>query len=96
MCIYIYIYRPHDYDGVAGPAGWGERLRPRWLREDLRTGYGLRFSTEANGRKRFSTNTYRKLILFLLKSPKVSGDLREFTGECNQSRNPVFQLPLKK
>ena len=34
------------------------------LREDLSTGSGfLRQSTGANGRKRFSTNTYRKLVL---------------------------------
>ena len=34
-------------------------------------------------RKRFSTNTYGKLVLFLQKSPSISGNLREFTGECN-------------
>ena len=43
----------------------------------------LRKSTGANGRNQFSTNTYRKLVLFLQKSPKVSGNLREFAGECN-------------
>ena len=48
------------------------------------TGSGfLRKSTGANRRKRFSTNTYRKLVLFLQTSPKVSRNLREFTGECN-------------
>ena len=30
-------------------------------------------STGANGRKRFSPKTYRKPVLFLRKSPKVSG-----------------------
>ena len=59
------------------------RLLPGYIREDLRTGYGLRFSTEIYRSKRFSTNTYRKLVLFLEKSPKISGNLREFTGECN-------------
>ena len=53
------------------------------IREDLSTGYGIRFSTEVYGRKRLSTNTYRKPVLFLQKSPKVSGNLRESTGECN-------------
>ena len=52
-------------------------------REYLGTGYGLRFSTEIYGSKRFSTNTYRSLALFLQKSPKISGNLQEFTGECN-------------
>ena len=42
-------------------------------------------STGANGRKRFSTNMYRKLVLFLRRSPKISGNFREFTGECNLS-----------
>ena len=48
-------------------------------------GYGLRFSTEVcgSGRERFSTKTYRKLLLFLQKSPKVSGSLREVIGECS-------------
>ena len=44
--------------------------------------YGnLREQAEENVRKQFSTNTHRKLVLFLQKSPKVSGDLRESTGE---------------
>ena len=34
-------------------------------------------STGANRRKRFSTNTYRMLILFLQKSPETSESLRE-------------------
>ena len=38
---------------------------------------------EQTGQKRFSTNTYRKLVLLLQKSPKISRNLREFTGECN-------------
>ena len=50
------------------------------LRKDLSTGYGLRFSTGANRRKRFSANTYRNIGLFLTE---VSGNLREFPGECN-------------
>ena len=57
-----------------------------YLREDLSTEYGLRFSTEIYGskrQKRFSTNTYRKLVLLLHKSSKISGNLREFTGYCN-------------
>ena len=54
-----------------------------FLREYLSMGCGLWFSTGANGRKRFSTNTYRNIDLFLHKSPKVFGSLREFTGKCN-------------
>ena len=46
------------------------------IREDLSTGYGLRFSTEIYWRKRFSTNTYRKLVLFLQKSPKSTNTSR--------------------
>ena len=43
----------------------------------------LRKYTGANGRTRFSTNTYRNIGLFLQKSPSISGSLREFTGGCN-------------
>ena len=45
----------------------------------------LRKSAGANGRKRFSTNTYRMCFLFLQRSPNISGNLQEFTGvgECN-------------
>ena len=56
------------------------------LREYLSTVYGLRFvrkSTGANGEKRFSTKLYRKPALLLQKYPNNSGNLREFTGECN-------------
>ena len=56
------------------------------IRECLSTGYGLRFSTEIFGSKREKTvfhETYRKPVLFLQKSPKISRNLREFTGECN-------------
>ena len=45
------------------------------------TGYGLRFPTEIYGnkrRQRFSTKAYRKLVLFLQKSPEISGSLWEF------------------
>ena len=48
------------------------------------TGSGfLRKSTGANEGKRFSAKTYRKPVLFLHKSPKISRSLREFTGDCN-------------
>ena len=55
------------------------------VREDLITGYGLRFSPEIYGSKRektVSTNTYRKLVLFVLcrhlrKSLGTSGSLQE-------------------
>ena len=46
---------------------------------DSSTGYGLRFSTEIYGRKWFSTNSCRKLFLFLenlRKSPATSGSFR--------------------
>ena len=46
--------------------------------------YGsLRKSTGANGSKRSSMNTYRKFVLLLQRSPKISGNIKEFTGECN-------------
>ena len=57
--------------------------RDRKPRSDVEYGYGLRFSTDIYGRKRFSTNAYRNIGLFLQKSPKVSENLREFTGECD-------------
>ena len=47
----------------------------------MSTGYGLRLSREINGRKRFSTNTYNNIALLLQKSPKISGNLRQFAGE---------------
>ena len=52
----------------------------------LSTGTGsgfLRKPTGANGSKRFSTETHRNIVLFLQKSPNISGNLRESTGECN-------------
>ena len=67
-------------------AGGGrpDRRRGAALREDLGTGYGLRFPTEIYGRKWFSTKTFRKPVLFLQTSLKISGNLLlwEFTGEC--------------
>ena len=38
---------------------------------------------EQTGETRFSTNTYRKPVLFLHTSLRISGNLWEFTGECN-------------
>ena len=32
---------------------------------------------------RFSTKAYRKFVLFLQKSPNISGNLRDFTGACD-------------
>ena len=60
--------------------------RTHVLREYLSAGYGLQFSMEINGSKRFFTNTYGNIdliVLFLHTSPKISGNLREFTRECN-------------
>ena len=48
----------------------------------------------ANGRKQCSTNTYRRLVLFLQTSPETSGNLREFTGECNLGTPARPCLPL--
>ena len=45
--------------------------------------YGLRFSTEIHGSKRFSTNIYRTNVLLLQTSPNISGNLRDLSGECN-------------
>ena len=52
------------------------------LVEYLSAGYGLRFSTGANGITGFP-RIYRNLVLFLQESPEISGNLWEFTGECN-------------
>ena len=57
----------------------------------------IRRSTGTTGRKRFSTKAYRKLVLFLHTSPTISGDLREFTGECSlgilYSNSLLFHSP---
>ena len=56
-------------------------------------GYGfLRKSTGANRRKRFSTKTCRKLVLFSQESPKISGNFREFTGECSLGMTQDYGL----
>ena len=55
----------------------------RALEYEVRVPLFLRDPTGANGRKQFFTKSYGRLCLFLQKSPKVSGNLREFTGECN-------------
>ena len=65
-----------------GRAGGCRCCRCLCQERDLSTRYGLRFSTGASGRKRFSTNTYRKCVVFLLKSSN-SGNLRELAGECH-------------
>ena len=52
----------------------------RHVREDSSTGYGLRFSTEIYGRKRFSNEDIQETCFVLTE---ISGNLREFTGECN-------------
>ena len=62
------------------------------VREDSSTQYGLWFSAEIYGRKRFPTNTYRKLVLLLRKSPETSGSLRENVIY----RHPALQLPLDR
>ena len=62
----------------------GERV---WIsREDSTTGCGLRFSTEIYGSKRQRTVFHECLhkdclVLTVEKSPKISGNLRESTGE---------------
>ena len=65
------------------------------LREGLRTGYGvrgtgygLRFYTEIYGSKREKIVFHEYLqeacfVLIVQTSPKISGNLQEFTGECN-------------
>ena len=53
--------------------------------EDM--GKELRFSAEIYGRKRFSTNTYRKLVMFSHKSPETSGSLRD--NVIQESCTPV-------
>ena len=81
--VYIYIERERDVKGQSPEDGHFQHSHKErtWVRG---TGSGfLRKPTGANRRKRFSTNTYSELVLFLQKSPKVFGNLREFTGECN-------------
>ena len=66
------------------------------LREYSSSGMGsgfLRKSAGTNGRERFSTKAYRKLVLFLQKSSKISGNLREFPGECNLGILQLLQFP---
>ena len=42
-------------------------------------------------------STYRNTCWSVFtESPRISGNLREFTGECNQSRDPAPQLPLTR
>ena len=55
------------------------------LREYLSTGYGLRFSTEIYGSKWEKTvfHEYLQEYCFVITSPKISGNLPEFTGECS-------------
>ena len=50
------------------------------IRENLGTGYGLRFSAKIYGSKRERTvfhKTHRVLVLLLQESPKVSGNVWE-------------------
>ena len=60
------------------------------VREYLNTEYGLHFSTEIYGRKRFSTNTYREACFapteIFEKSPQAFGRM--------YSRHPVPRFPL--
>ena len=69
--IYIYIYKCSSRYWIANDIA----LR----REYLSTAYRLRFSSGINWIKRFSTNTYRDIVLLLQTSPNIT-DLREFTG----------------
>ena len=71
-----------------GAGGWSREASPAHLfQRGLE--YGVRAPifcgkyASANGRKRFSTNTHRNLVLFLQTSRKIFGNLREFSGECN-------------
>ena len=59
--------------------------RASWksLREYLSTGYGLRFSTEIYGSAREKTVFHKYLQEVCFVHTEISGNLREFTGECN-------------
>ena len=73
-----------DGGGAALLTGLGSGAA--YLREYLSTGYGLRFSTEIYGSKREKTvfHEYLQEACFVLTEiSEISGNLREFTGECN-------------
>ena len=85
--IYIYILYIYIYTNVLINVHKGSKVdsESHRLPDGLGTNVNgsLPKSTGANGRKQFSANTYMKLVLFLQRSPNISGNLREFTGECN-------------
>ena len=96
MHIHMYTYIPRRCLLIGWPVcllahtQWRRALESQGkLRECLSTGNGLWFSTNIYGSKREKTvfhKTYRKPVLFLQKaskSSKISGNLREFTGECD-------------
>ena len=56
------------------------RYASTWVRGNVS---GFLRKSMGEGRKRFSTNTYRNIGLFLQQSLNISGNLREFTGYCN-------------
>ena len=66
----------------------------RVLEYGVRAPVFLRKSTGANGSKRFSTNTYRRLVSSLVLS-EISERILKYPGNHGrtQSRNPVLQLP---
>ena len=79
----------------------GQCLRLREYSSIQGTGSGFsRKSTGAHGRKRLSMNTRRKLVLFLQKSPKISGNLQECThrrGIASGEARPLkIGIPLRK
>ena len=85
-CSEISVRTKQDPLGIRGKPFWGygNGLRGtgygvRGTRYGVRsTGSGfLRKSTGANGRRRFSTNTYTYMFVFLQKSPEASWSLRE-------------------
>ena len=53
------------------------------LREDLSTEYGLRFSTEIYGSRWAKAVFHEYLQEACFDLAEISGNLREFTGECN-------------
>ena len=63
-----------------GPIGNEPCVIKRGLEYGVRAPIFYGNPQEQTGEQQFSTNTYRKLVLFLQKSLKNSVNLQEFTG----------------
>ena len=91
MCIYIYIYiyiyiiYTRKCIGLRTDGEPGRLCEPRRRGDKRVLEYGVQAQLfYGNLREKTAVHKYlQETCLFLQKSPKVSGNLREFTGECN-------------